>query len=201
MMAHMQTPAGMGAQAGIMVDAGAQGVYIMDSAGALTEDDVRARVGAMLDAIGDRAEVGMHAHNNLSLAVANTVAAVEEGATLVDACLAGLGAGAGNCQTEALVAVLERLGYETGIDLWILQDTAEADVRPLMTRPPTIDRETLTLGYAGVPSLPPARAPGRGERRRRHEGHSGRARPAQGRRRPGGRHPRRRSRPPCRAGG
>lgn len=152
MMSHMQTPEGMGEQARIMVDAGAQGVYIMDSAGALTVGDVRARVAAMLAAIGDIAEVGMHAHNNLSLAVANSVAAIEEGATLVDACLAGLGAGAGNCQTEVLVAVLERLGYDTGIDLWTLQDAADSDVRPLMVQPPTIDRDTLTLGYAGVPS-------------------------------------------------
>lgn len=151
MMPHMTDPATIGQQARIMVDAGAQGVHIMDSAGALTTDDVRARIDAMRNAIGADAEVGIHAHQNLSLAVANTVAAIQEGATLADACLIGAGAGAGNCQMEPLVAVLERMGIATGIDLWKLEDLADEVVRPIHQRLPVIDRLTLTQGYVGVP--------------------------------------------------
>jgi 4-hydroxy 2-oxovalerate aldolase len=151
MMPHMAPPKKIADQARIMVDAGAQGVHIMDSAGALTTDDVRARIDAMREEIGNDAEVGIHAHQNLSLAVSNTVAAIQEGATLADACLIGAGAGAGNCQMEALVAVLDRMGIETGIDLWKLQDLAENVVRPIHQRMPTIDRLTLTQGYVGVP--------------------------------------------------
>src|SRR5712691_8684007 len=151
MMPHMTTPETIAQQARIMVDAGATGVHIMDSAGALTMDDVRARISAMLGEFGGEAEAGIHAHQNLSLAVANTIVAFAEGATLADACLAGAGAGAGNCQMEALVAVLDRLGIETGIELWTLQDLADNVVRPIMPRQPTIDRLTLTQGYAGVP--------------------------------------------------
>jgi 4-hydroxy 2-oxovalerate aldolase len=147
----MTTPEKLAEQARIMVDAGAQGVHIMDSAGALTTDDVKARVAALRNLLRDDAEVGIHAHENLSLAVANTVAAIDEGATLADACVAGAGAGAGNCQLEALVAVLDRVGKPTGIDLWKLQDLAEQVVRPIMPKQPTIDRLTLTQGYVGVP--------------------------------------------------
>jgi len=151
MMPHMTDPATIGRQARIMVDAGAQGVHIMDSAGALTTDDVRARITAMRNALGGYAEVGIHAHQNLSLGVANTVAAIEEGATLADACLIGAGAGAGNCQMEPLVAVLERMGVRTGIDLWKIEDLADEVVRPIHQRLPVIDRLTLTQGYIGVP--------------------------------------------------
>jgi 4-hydroxy 2-oxovalerate aldolase len=114
-------------------------------------DDVKARIAAMLAEFGGEAEAGIHAHENLSLAVANTVVAFREGATLADACLAGAGAGAGNCQLEALVAVLDKLGIPTGIDLWTLQDIADTVVRPIMTTPPRVDRTTLTQGFAGVP--------------------------------------------------
>jgi len=151
MMPHMTSPATIAEQARIMVDAGATGVHIMDSAGALTMEDVKARIGALLRELGGEAEAGIHAHQNLSLAVANTVVAFQEGATLADACLAGAGAGAGNCQMEALVAVLQKLGIETGIDLWALEDIADAIVRPILTTPPTVDRVTLTQGFAGVP--------------------------------------------------
>jgi 4-hydroxy 2-oxovalerate aldolase len=105
----------------------------------------------MLGEFGGEAEAGIHAHQNLSLAVANTVVALQEGATLADACLVGAGAGAGNCQMEALVAVLDRIGIPTGIDLWKLEDVADAIVRPILTTPPTVDRTTLTQGFAGVP--------------------------------------------------
>jgi 4-hydroxy 2-oxovalerate aldolase len=152
MMAHQIPPAELARQARIMADAGANGVYIMDTAGALTIEDAVARVDAFREALPADVEVGIHAHNNLSLAVAISVEAVRAGATLVDACLAGMGAGAGNCQTEALVATLERMGFPTGTDLWALQDAADDAVRPVMTQPPVIDRSTLTLGFAGVPS-------------------------------------------------
>jgi len=151
MMPHMAPPAKIAEQARIMVDAGATGVHIMDSAGALTMDDVKARLAAMLREFGGEAEAGIHAPQNLSLAVANTVVAFQEGATLADACLVGAGAGAGNCQMEALVAVLERIGIPTGIDLWKLEDIADTIVRPILTTPPTVDRTTLTQGFAGVP--------------------------------------------------
>jgi 4-hydroxy 2-oxovalerate aldolase len=151
MMPHMAPPRTIAEQARIMVDAGATGVHIMDSAGALLMDDVKVRIAAMLAELDGDAEVGIHAHQNLSLAVANTVVAFQEGATLADACLAGAGAGAGNCQMEALVAVLARLGIHTGIDLWKLEDIADTIVRPIMTTPPTLDRTTLTQGFAGVP--------------------------------------------------
>jgi 4-hydroxy 2-oxovalerate aldolase len=151
MMPHMAPPRKIAEQARIMVDAGAQGVHIMDSAGALTVDDVKARIAAMREELDGDAEVGIHAHQNLSLAVANTVAAIQEGATLADACLTGAGAGAGNCQMEPLVAVLDRIGIPTGIDLWKLQDIADEVVRPIHQRQPTIDRLTLTQGYVGVP--------------------------------------------------
>jgi 4-hydroxy 2-oxovalerate aldolase len=151
MMPHMTDAGTIAGQARIMVDAGATGVHIMDSAGALTMDMVKERITAMLEVFGGEAEAGIHAHENLSLAVANTVVAVQEGATLADACLAGMGAGAGNCQMEALVAVLDRNGIPTDIDLWTLQDLADGMIRPFLTRPMLIDRLTLTQGYAGVP--------------------------------------------------
>ena len=151
--AHLLDAAGLAEAARTVADAGSQGVFIVDSAGAFLPDDVRSRIAAMRAALPDDVAVGIHEHNNLSLAVANSAAAIAEGATLVDTSLAGLGAGAGNCQTEALVAVLERMGVETGIDLWALQDIADEVVRAeVMQRPIVIDRLTATMGYAAVPA-------------------------------------------------
>lgn len=151
--AHLLDVAGLVEQARIVVDAGSTGIFIVDSAGALLTDDVRRRIAALREAFPPQVEIGMHEHNNLSLAVANSAAAVEEGATLIDTSLAGLGAGAGNCQTEALVAVLERMGIETGIDLWALQDAADEIVRgEVMRRPILLDRLSITMGYASVPA-------------------------------------------------
>ena len=176
-------------QSRVVADAGSQGVFIVDSAGAFLTDDVRRRIAAMRAALPDDVAVGIHEHNNLSLAVANSAAAIEEGATLVDTSLAGLGAGAGNCQTEALVAVLERMGIDTGIDLWALQDVAD-DGRARRDhaaadrdRPP--DRDDGLRGRAR--QLPPARDPRRRALRARSARDHRRARQAQGRRRPGGR--------------
>ena len=137
----------------IVVDAGSMAVYLVDSAGAFMPDDVRARVTALREMLDPEIAIGIHEHNNLSLAVANSVVAIEAGATIVDVTLAGMGAGAGNCQGEALIAVLGRLGIETGIDLFKLQDAADDYVRKeLMPGPIVVDRLTATLGYAGVPA-------------------------------------------------
>lgn len=148
MMSHMEPPRKIAEQGKLMESYGAQCIYVVDSAGAMTEPMARERVRALRDAV--QVEVGMHAHNNLGLSVANSIAAVEEGATRIDGCSCGLGAGAGNTPTEVLVAVLEKMGYETGIDLYKLMDVAELIVRPIMPRPQIIDRDGLVLGYAGV---------------------------------------------------
>lgn len=150
MMSHMATPQDLLGQARIMEDSGAQTVYVVDSAGAMTVGDARARVAELRAGLTAATEVGIHAHNNLSLAVANSIGALEEGVSQVDGCSRGLGAGAGNCPTEVLVAVSERLGYETGIDTLRVMDVAEEVVAPIMPRQQIIDRSALTLGYAGV---------------------------------------------------
>jgi 4-hydroxy-2-oxovalerate aldolase len=152
-MAHIGTPEVFAESGRIVADAGSEAVYLVDSAGAFMRDDVRAAVAALKEALPPEVEVGIHEHNNLSLAVANSVAAVEEGATIIDVTLAGMGAGAGNCQAEPLIAVLDRLGYETGVDFLRLQDVADGYVRAeLMPGAIVIDRLTGTLGYAGVPA-------------------------------------------------
>jgi 4-hydroxy-2-oxovalerate aldolase len=152
-MAHIAPPERIAENARVVADAGGEAVYLVDSAGALLREDVRAAVAALREALPAEVEIGIHEHNNLSLAVSNSVAAIEEGATIVDVTLAGMGAGAGNCQAEPLVAVLDRLGYATGVDLFVLQDIADEFVRPeLMPGPIVIDRLTGTLGYAGVPA-------------------------------------------------
>jgi len=148
MMAHMVTPRKLAEQATLMESYGADCVYVVDSAGALVTPEARERVRALRQTL--RCEVGFHAHNNLSLAVANSLAAIEEGATCIDASTCGLGAGAGNTQTEVLAAVLSRLGHETGIDLYRLMDVAEELVKPIMLRPQIIDRDSLAIGFAGV---------------------------------------------------
>ncbi|MGH7961069.1 MAG: 4-hydroxy-2-oxovalerate aldolase [Candidatus Binatia bacterium] len=148
MMAHMISAQKLAEQAKLMESYGADCVYVVDSAGGMTTLDARERVRALRQAL--RCEIGFHAHNNLALAVGNSVAAIEEGATCIDASTCGLGAGAGNTQTEVLAAVLSRLGYETGIDLYRLMDVAEESVKPIMLRPQIIDRDSLTIGYAGV---------------------------------------------------
>jgi 4-hydroxy 2-oxovalerate aldolase len=150
MMAHMTTPERLLEQARLMESYGAQCVYVVDSAGAMTIEDARVRVRALKDGLRPETQVGVHAHNNLSLAVANSIGALEEGADQIDGCSRGLGAGAGNCPTEVLVAVSEKIGYATGVDPLRIMDVAEDVVAPIMPRPQLIDRSTLSLGYAGV---------------------------------------------------
>lgn len=148
MMAHSAPVEKLVEQAKLMESYGAQGVYITDSAGALLPHEVRERVRALRNSL--QVEVGFHAHNNLSLAVANTLAAIEEGATRIDGSVRCLGAGAGNTQTEALIAVLNRLGIDVGIDLYKIMDLAEEVVGPILLGSQEIRKGSLAMGYAGV---------------------------------------------------
>jgi 4-hydroxy 2-oxovalerate aldolase len=147
MMSHMIPPADLAAQATLMESYGADVVYVVDSAGALTPEGARERVTALRQAID--VEVGFHAHNNLGCAVGNSIAAAEVGATWLDGSIAGLGAGAGNAATEVLCAALDRAGFKAGVDIFGLLAAAE-EVIPVFPRLPRTDRASVTLGYAGV---------------------------------------------------
>ena len=150
MMAHMNSPEGLVRQAKLMEGYGANCIYVTDSAGYMLPDDVKARLSAVRDALKPETELGFHGHHNLAMGVANSIAAIECGANRIDAAAAGLGAGAGNTPMEVLVAVLDRMGVHTGVDVFKIQDVAEDRVVPIMDHPVRIDRDALTLGYAGV---------------------------------------------------
>jgi len=150
MMAHMIPPEKLLEQAKLMESYGAETVYVTDSAGFMLPDDVTARVHLLRAELRSETGVGFHGHHNLSMGIANSLAALEAGAARIDGSCAGLGAGAGNTPLEVFVAVLNRLGVEHGVDLYAISDVAEDLVVPLMDTPVRIDRDALILGYAGV---------------------------------------------------
>lgn len=150
MLAHRLSPDALARQARTMVDAGAQCVYVVDSAGAMVLSDAQERVQALVNAIGAEAQVGFHGHQNLSLGVANSVLAYQAGARQVDGALCALGAGAGNAPTEVLAATFDRLGVNLGIDVQGVLAAAEDVLRPRLPRLPWMDRASIVQGYAGV---------------------------------------------------
>ena len=148
MMAHMRPPEALAEQAKLMASYGADCVYIVDSAGAMLPDDAAVRVKALKDVLS--IEVGFHAHNNLGVAMGNSLAALKAGADQLDGCLRGLGAGAGNAPTELLATVLDKMNLNPGLDVYKLMDAAEYIVAPMMPYQPLPTREAITIGYAGV---------------------------------------------------
>lgn len=150
MMAHLNDPKGLAEQGRLMESYGAQTVYVVDSAGYMLPADVTARMKALRDALKPETELGFHGHHNLGMGIANSLAAIEQGATRIDASVGGLGAGAGNTPTEVFVAVADRMGIATGCDLFKLMDMTQDIIFPMMDHIVRVDRASLTLGYAGV---------------------------------------------------
>jgi len=161
MMAHLNDAKGLAEQAKLMESYGAHTVYLTDSAGYMLPADVKDRIQALRDALKPETEIGFHGHHNLGMGIANSIAAIDAGATRIDGSVAGLGAGAGNTPLEVFAAVCERMGIKTGVNVFKLADIAEEIIVPMMDHIVRIDRESLALGYAGVYStflLPAKRA-------------------------------------------
>ena len=150
MMAHLNDPAGIARQGKLMESYGAQTIYVTDSAGYMLPEDVTARILALREVLKPETGIGFHGHHNLGMGIANSIAAVAAGASRIDGSVAGLGAGAGNAPLEVFAAVCERMGIETGVDLFKLMDVAEDLVVPMMDHVVRVDRDSLTLGFAGV---------------------------------------------------
>ncbi|MCO7613879.1 4-hydroxy-2-oxovalerate aldolase [Pseudomonas chlororaphis] len=150
MMAHMLSTEKLLQQARLMQSYGANCIYCTDSAGYMLPDEVSEKIGALRQGLDPGTEVGFHGHHNLGLAIANSLAAIEAGAARIDGSVAGLGAGAGNTPLEVFVAVLQRMGVSSGVDLYAIMDVAEDRVVPMLDQPIRLDRDALTLGYAGV---------------------------------------------------
>lgn len=150
MMAHMTEPLALLKQAKLMESYGANCIYCTDSAGYMLPDDVSARISTLRENLHADTELGFHGHHNLAMGVANSLAAIEAGANRIDGSAAGLGAGAGNTPLEVFNAVLDRMGVETGVDVFKLMDVAEDIVIPMMDQPIRLDRDSLVMGYAGV---------------------------------------------------
>jgi len=150
MMAHMASPEKILEQARLMESYGANCIYCTDSAGYMLPDEVSQKIGLLRAELNPNTEIGFHGHHNMGMAIANSLAAVDAGAIRIDGSVAGLGAGAGNTPLEVFVAVLDRMGAKHGIDLYKIMDVAEDLVVPIMDQPIRVDRDALTLGYAGV---------------------------------------------------
>lgn len=150
MMSHLNDAAGIAQQGKLMESYGANTVYVTDSAGYMLPADVTARVCALREVLNPETEIGFHGHHNLGMGIANSIAAIEAGASRIDGSVAGLGAGAGNTPLEVFAAVCERMGIDTGVDLFKLMDVAEDVIVPMMDHMVRVDRESLTLGFAGV---------------------------------------------------
>lgn len=150
MMSHMISPENLLDQARLMVSYGANCIYCTDSAGYMLPDEVSTKIGTLRTALPEDIEIGFHGHHNMGMAIANSLAAIEAGASRIDGSVAGLGAGAGNTPLEVLVAVLNRMDVTSGVDLYKIMDVAEDLVVPMMDQPIRVDRDSLTLGYAGV---------------------------------------------------
>ncbi len=150
MMAHMIEPAALLQQAQLMESYGANCIYCTDSAGYMLPDDVSARISLLRENLRPETELGFHGHHNMAMGIANSLAAVAAGANRIDGSAAGLGAGAGNTPLEVFAAVLDRMGAQTGVDVFRLIDVAEDVVTPLMDQPIRVDRDSLIMGYAGV---------------------------------------------------
>lgn len=150
MMSHLSDASSLAQEAKKMESYGANTVYITDSAGFMLPEDVTQRVTALRDILKPETEIGFHGHHNMGLGISNSIAAIAAGASRIDGSVAGLGAGAGNTPLEVFIAVCERMGIETGVDLFKTMDIADEIIFPMMDHIVRVDKDSLTLGYAGV---------------------------------------------------